>query len=56
MCMELVRGQSVHCVQSSCLADQSPLATTWPYLRCDVGLEEEGNIENNSVLQYCVLF
>ena len=34
---------------------QIPLTSTWPHLRCDVGLEE-GNIEKTvSVLQYCVL-
>ena len=33
-----------------------PLTSTWPHLRCDVGLEEGEYWKNTvSVLHYCVL-
>jgi len=37
---------------SGCQPSDAPLTSTWPHLRCDVGLEEG---EYLSVLQYCVL-
>jgi len=32
-----------------------PPSSTWPHLRCDVGLEEGEYWKKLSVLQYCVL-
>jgi len=32
---------NVECMVCRCLTSHTPLTSSWPHLRCDVGLEEE---------------